>query len=192
MNLKNLHNNRIFFFSVIATLCLGGTIVAFLAAALPANTHATQTATTGIFMTVDNIQGSVTQAGKEGTIQVYQYSHNLYIPTDPQTGQLTGTRKHSPVVIIKGIDRSSPLLANAVAQGTTINVITINWYRIDSEGAEENFYRVELESVKVIGFRTFVSSNNAQEEISFRYNTITITWLDGGIKFTDTWVEPPS
>ena len=41
-------------------------------------------------------------------------SVNLYIPTDNNTGKLTGTRIHTPFLFTKEIDSSSPYLYKAV------------------------------------------------------------------------------
>ncbi|STW38891.1 type VI secretion system effector [Klebsiella pneumoniae] len=47
--------------------------------------------------------------------------HNLYIPTDNNTGKLTGTRIHTPFLFTKEIDSSSPYLYKAVTTGQTLN-----------------------------------------------------------------------
>ncbi len=45
------------------------------------------------------------------------FHHNLSIPTDNATGKPTGTRQHSPMIIVKEFDYSSPYLYKAVATG---------------------------------------------------------------------------
>lgn len=43
-----------------------------------------------------DIKGSVDVQDREGSIEVVAQEHNLYIPTDNNTGKLTGTRIHTP------------------------------------------------------------------------------------------------
>jgi type VI secretion system secreted protein Hcp len=39
----------------------------------------------------NEISGSVQVAGRTGSIEILEYSHKIYIPTDSDTGDLTGT-----------------------------------------------------------------------------------------------------
>jgi type VI protein secretion system component Hcp len=43
-----------------------------------------------------DIKGSVDVQDRESSIEVVAQEHNLYIPTDNNTGKLTGTRIHTP------------------------------------------------------------------------------------------------
>lgn len=47
------------------------------------------------------IRGSVDVNDREDSIEVTALSHNLSLPVDAMTGKITGTRKHSPVLIQK-------------------------------------------------------------------------------------------
>lgn len=64
-----------------------------------------------------DIKGSVDVKDREGSIEVVAQEHNLYIPTDNNTGKLTGTRIHTPFLFTKEIDSSSPYLYKAVTTG---------------------------------------------------------------------------
>lgn len=67
-----------------------------------------------------DIRGSVDVLNREGSIEVTGFSHNVRLPTDPQTGKPTGTRKHTPIIIQKEFDASSPYLYKAVATGQNL------------------------------------------------------------------------
>ena len=54
------------------------------------------------------IKGSVTQKGREDSILVHAYSHEILFPHDLATGQSSGKRQHKPLVIVKDVDRSTP------------------------------------------------------------------------------------
>ena len=49
-----------------------------------------------------DIKGSVDVQDREGSIEVVAQKHNLYIPTDNNTGKLTGTRIHTPFPVHQG------------------------------------------------------------------------------------------
>lgn len=51
-----------------------------------------------------DIKGSVDVQGREGSIEVVALDHDVYIPTDNNTGKLTGTRTHKPFIFTKEID----------------------------------------------------------------------------------------
>jgi type VI protein secretion system component Hcp len=38
------------------------------------------------YMEVEGIQGSVTVAGREGTVEILEFNHRVYLPTDRDTG----------------------------------------------------------------------------------------------------------
>ena len=51
-----------------------------------------------------DIKGSVDVQGREGSIEVVALDHDVYIPTDNNTGKLTGTRTHKPFTFTKEIE----------------------------------------------------------------------------------------
>lgn len=149
------------------------------------------------YMKIDGVEGGVTVAGREGTIEVLQFDHEVRIPTDPDTGQLTGTRKHESFRIVKAYDKSSPPLYQAVCEGLTYDNVKLDWYKIDDEGAEICYFMHTLEQVKVCSVRPFMYNVKAKEyeryvhmeEVCFRYGKITWEYPDGGLMHSDSWLE---
>lgn len=147
------------------------------------------------YMTIDGIEGSVLIAGREGTVEVIGFDHELCIPTDSMQGAITATCKHEPLVITKGFDKASPYLYEACANGTTIPKIEILWYEINTSGEEVAYFSHIIEGVKItnvtpkmhnckdIDFERFPHL----ESVAFKYDTIHWTYLDGNLKVTDSW-----
>ncbi len=54
-------------------------------------------------------KGVCRRSDREGSIEVVAQEHNLYIPTDNNTGKLTGTRIHTPFLFTKGDRLLQPL-----------------------------------------------------------------------------------
>ncbi|MCK8400825.1 type VI secretion system tube protein Hcp, partial [Erwinia amylovora] len=55
-------------------------------------------------------KGSVNVKDREGSIEVLSQDHSLYMPTDYNTCNLSGTRIHPPFQFCKVIVSSSPYL----------------------------------------------------------------------------------
>lgn len=144
-----------------------------------------------------DITGSVTVQGCEGSIEVIGFSHGLNIPVDSSSGQITGTRSHSPMSIEKEFDASSPYLYKAVAKGQTLQSAELKWYEINDAGQEQVYFVMLLEGVKITGVNpgminiklSEMSAINHVEAVSMRYERITWHYVHGNVKFTDSWGE---
>lgn len=141
------------------------------------------------------IKGSVDVRHREQSIEITSFSHNLYIPTDGNTGKLTGTRVHGALMFEKEFDSSSPYLMKAVATGQTLQSAEFKWYRINDAGQEVEYYNMFLEGVTVVSVtpmmhdtRTVTNAGHL-EQVQLRYAKITWTFKDGNIRYSDAWAE---
>ncbi len=144
-----------------------------------------------------DIKGSVTQKGREGKIAVIAFNHEIQSPRDSATGQATGKRVHHSFVITKETDKATPLLYKALVTNETI----INWelqcFGFNSAGKEINNYKVKLTNAKITGIYSLMMNNKMpenskmpiMEEVTFVYEKIEWTWVDGGITATDDWTS---
>jgi len=141
------------------------------------------------------IKGSVDVNGREGSIEILGFNHGLNIPVDTRSGNITGTRSHSPMMFEKEFDSSSPYLYKAVAKGQTLKSAEIRWYRINDAGQEEVYFIMTIEGVKITGVNPGMpnakiagnSQINHMESVSMMYNKITWHYVDGNVKYTDEW-----
>lgn len=144
------------------------------------------------------IVGSCDQEGREGTILVQALDHEVSIPRDSQTGLATGKRVHHPLTILKALDRSTPLLYQALTSGEHMKSVEIKWYRIDSSGAEEHYFTTKLEDAIIVSIRPGIKNclESAQqdfphlEEVSFTYRKAIWRWEPDGIESEDDWRAP--
>lgn len=144
-----------------------------------------------------DIRGSVDVLNREGSIEVTGFSHNVRLPTDPQTGKPTGTRKHAPIIIQKEFDASSPYLYKAVAAGQNLTSAEFRWYHINDAGQEVEYFNILIEGVKIIGVSPVMhdtkdpekEKHNHLECVEFAYEKITWKYCDGNIMFSDSWNE---
>lgn len=139
-----------------------------------------------------NIDGSVTQKGREKTIRVFESSHEVNQPIDIITGNPTGKRVHKPFTIIKEVDKSTSKLYQAM----TVNEKLTEWEckYFQKKGAQEiNFYTVKLTDARIVNMRflqpdtidpdTKIFPEN--EEVRFIYTKIEWIITDGNVSASD-------
>ncbi|ADU70751.1 Hcp family type VI secretion system effector [Pantoea sp. At-9b] len=142
-----------------------------------------------------DIKGSVEAEHREGSVEVVAMKHQVHIPTDGNTGKVTGTRVHAPLQFTKAIDSSSPYLYKAVTTGQTLKSAELKWYLIDSGGNEVEYFNTRLENVKVVKVSPLMhdikdpakEQHNHLEEIELRYEKITWTFKEGNLVHSDEW-----
>jgi type VI secretion system secreted protein Hcp len=149
------------------------------------------------------IKGSVQQKGREDSIQVLGYSHDIISPRDPQSGLPTGQRLHKPMVITKEVDKSSAILYNVLCTNENLKDVTIKFWapviKASSGvgvGTEKQNFTVKLTNANIAGVEILtqefshtetVTAAKVIEKVSFTYQKIEWTWTDGGIAASDDW-----
>jgi len=147
------------------------------------------------------IKGSVTQKGREGAIEVNAFTHELVSPRDATSGLPSGRRIHKPLVITKELDKSTPLLYNALVNNESLTQFELKCFtpsmsgRIGAVGTETNHFTIRLTNANIASIKTVMHNNNIAEsaalpimqEITFTYQKIEWTWVDGGITAMDDW-----
>ena len=143
----------------------------------------------------NDLEGSVTFPGKEGTSEAHEFAHQVsFIEQDWFTGKVV--REHSPVVFIKPIDKTSISLYQLLTSGKFIDKVTIDWYRHNEvRNQEEIYFRHIIEKARICDI-TMIMNNIKDpkyeqypqlEKISLRYDRIAWVVPTGNIRFTDRW-----
>jgi type VI secretion system secreted protein Hcp len=130
------------------------------------------------------IAGTFAATGqKQGAIDttLIGFSHEIVSPRDPASGLPTGKRQHKPLTIVKELDKSTPLLLNALVQNENLTSVLIGLLRNGQEVAT-----VKLTNASVASYK-----DTGEKEIwSFTYQKIEWTWNDGKISAMDDWEAP--
>ena len=140
------------------------------------------------------IEGECDLDGREGSIVVLGIDHSVKLPTD-QRGLPNGRRIHLPITLLKELDRTSPMLYQALSDGELLSEVTIDWYRMDGAGMEELYYRQTLKNAQItaIDFEVEASSDISNsrighmEKVSFIYDSITWSHEVDGIEYEDNF-----
>jgi len=130
-----------------------------------------------------DIRGSVTQKGRENTIMVIAVEH---------------TSGKKVLTLTKEIDKSSPLLHQAYTNGEPMAEFTLQFWRpqISAQqgvGSEVQHFTVKLTNARIQSIHTQMLNNKnpelmryeTQEEVTFTYDKIEFTWVDGGLVGTE-------
>lgn len=137
--------------------------------------------------TQGDIYGSCKIKGREETTVVEAYVHEVVSPRDAASGLPTGKRQHSPVVITMRIDKSTPLLYNVLVNNENLTEVSFEFWRKTSTGSDQQYFTVDLINASIGGIKMGARD---QVEVSFYYQKITWTWVDGGITSEDDWEAP--
>jgi type VI secretion system secreted protein Hcp len=147
-----------------------------------------------------DIKGSVTQKGRENSIMVIAYQHEVQAPFDTKSGMATGKVQHGVLKITKELDKSSPLLLKVWSSNETLSEFTLRFWEPSKTGAEVQHFTVKLTNARIVGIKSSLLNTKdtelmklpISEEISFTYQKIEWTWTDGGITHTVDWGAPPA
>src|SRR5215813_9400185 len=118
------------------------------------------------------IKGSVTQKGRESSIMVIAMSHEIISPRDPASGLPTGKRMHKPFVITKEIDKSSPLLYNALVNNENISEWELQYWtpQVKAQqgvGTEVQHYTVRLVNANIASINFRMANNKHPDLMKF-------------------------
>ncbi len=144
-----------------------------------------------------DIRGSVDVNGREGSIEVVGFNHNVSIPVDGRTGKITGTRVHGSMNLEKEFDSSSPYLYKAVTKGQTLKSAELKWYKINDAGQEVEYFNMLMEGVKIVSVSPGMINSkdpahihlNHLESIAMLYDKITWKYCDGNMIYSDAWED---
>ena len=139
--------------------------------------------------------GNAFQANYPDESTVKGYTHNITIPRDPLSGQPSGQRVHSPFVVTKLLDKSSPLLMSALVDGERLSTVTLRKYRTGTAGVLELFYTVTLIDAIILDinpdaphiFGEMERDVAPLEHVSFSYRKIIWNHISGGTETEDDW-----
>lgn len=132
--------------------------------------------------------------GDATQIPVLSFMQELTVPFDPTSGQSAGKRQHSPIIITKSIDRSSPeFFASAVTNETLTSVVCTMYREAERGGASAPYYKIILTraviaDIKDMGDGASGDGRGAdRERISFVYQKIELIDIESGAAATDDW-----
>jgi type VI secretion system secreted protein Hcp len=131
------------------------------------------------------IQGSVTQKGREGKIMVIAATHDVVTPFDAASGMPTGRRMHKPFVITKELDQASVALHQLQAGNESLREWELQFWTPQMKaaagvGSEVQYFTITLSGASVTEINMQMPNNKHPdlmkfatfEEVAFNYESI--------------------
>lgn len=125
------------------------------------------------FLQIDGIPGESADPAHEGWIEIISFSHNMSRPAEAQKS------KHYDFIVLKEIDKSSPLLYEALNTGSNISEVKLELCTENVTFATYTLRNVKVTSVRILSLEEALSTFGnrrhnplAMEEISFSYDQI--------------------
>jgi len=137
-----------------------------------------------------DIKGSVTQRGRENSIELLSVNHEIVSPRDAQSGLPTGQRMHKPIIVTKEIDATSPKLQQAMVGNEEFARAVIEFA---PKGDAHSVERITLQGAHISKITRKPQAGNKKgaevEEIEFVYQKITWTYEGNTKTYTGEWVK---
>ena len=143
------------------------------------------------------IRGSVESEGRENSILVDSFSHEIVSPRDPASGSPIGKRQHRPLQILAGVDKCFPLLWDAFINNEKLIAWELQFWTLaeTAEDADTKIYSIKLTNASIASIRESMIDNevtigaqlSVRQEITFTYQKIEWVWADNGATAQGDW-----
>ncbi|UCC30526.1 MAG: type VI secretion system tube protein Hcp [Phycisphaerales bacterium] len=143
--------------------------------------------------------GSSEKEGREDTCDIFEIEHHIHQPVDTTSGSATGVRVHSPMRIVKMIDKATPGFHKALCTGQNLKEVVVTFYRIDPHTrSEDKYYEITLKNARIVDIQpfmpmSFVPANESyrhMEQVSFVYEEVEWNWMPDSVVEMDRWRAP--
>lgn len=142
--------------------------------------------------------GNIYVEGRKDEILVQEVIHTVTVPTDRQSGQPSGQRVHLPFVFTCALNKSVPLMYNALTSGEALPKVEVKWYRTSADGKQEHFFTTTLTDAIIVTLdlemphaQGSASSNYTQLlQVSMAYRKIEWEHTAAGTLGADDWRVP--
>lgn len=146
----------------------------------------------------DGIEGSCVQSSREGSVQILSMNHGVEINVDTKDATATGTRRHGAMRLVANIDKATPLMMECVCTSKTIPSVKLEFWNINDEGKEVNYFNILMEKVRVVKGEIWYpnvdddATKTYKDMVNYdlRYDKITWEYTDGNLQFSDEWKKP--
>ena len=168
-------------------------LLSFVFLAATASLQAAET----VFLSIRDIEGEVRQKGREGWMEIFGFSHEINSPRDAASGLPTGKRQHMPFRVVIRQSQATPLLLQAQSRNQVIPEVKVLFFRPSgTTGLEQQYFTYTLKNARITSYRTWAPNKQdpaaapylPSSELAFTYETITTTYVDGGIEHSDDWI----
>src|SRR5450631_3967345 len=103
--------------------------------------------------------------GDATEIPAFALTQEVTVPIDAGTGAVSGKRQHSPLTIVKSLDRSSPQFFAAAVTNETLSSVTCLLYRdVERGSAPTPYFRFVLTNASIVDLKDLGDGANGGDE----------------------------
>jgi type VI secretion system secreted protein Hcp len=140
------------------------------------------------FQTQGKLKGASAKKGQAGKVRIIAVSHEIVSPRDPASGLATGKRQHKPITLTMDLGQWATQFNSALVNNE--NIPTFELAIMDGSAVA---YTIALQNAHVSRVALKGGGDTKPTiEVTFVYQKITWTWVDGGITAEDDWEAPVS
>lgn len=123
-----------------------------------------------------------------GGIAGLKFSYEIKSSRDAASGQASGRRQHSPVVVTKAVGTASPQIFQAATTNETLKSVVVNL-----PGGEEGGYTIKLTNATVSDIKQYTEVLDGQtrvlEDVSFTFQRIEVQDPGTSSMAVDDWIS---
>ena len=132
-----------------------------------------------IYVNIATIQGEASAVGYNGQIECFAMRHAIVLPVAAAASRTEGTSRHGPLVMLHTIDKASPLLKQAVLNGTNLGTVKVTRLRTIGNSAKvaetielQNAYAVRVDVETMVDQATLELGDEMVESFHLEYSQI--------------------
>ncbi len=128
-------------------------------------------------------------------IAAIRFQYEVRSPRDLATGQASGKRQHSPIIITKEWGAASPQIFQALVTNELLDSVQFDFIRTNADGEEEIYYRIRLTNANISDLKQYMDDTKHAnqydtrmlEDVSFTFQKIEVEDLPGKTMASDDW-----
>jgi len=115
---------------------------------------------------------------KDKWVAVLAFGIGVESPLDNATGQASGKRKHSPIVITKEWGAASPQIFQALATNEILSSVEIQITQGNGSGKETVYHTISLTNAQIVSFRNYCGPIPKGSPPRGRYEDVILNYRD--------------
>ncbi len=119
------------------------------------------------YLKIADIKGESTDRAHKGEIEILSWSWGE-TGLEAGSGLTTGKRQHKPLTITKRVDKTSPVLQRAQADGRVFPEMTV--YLPQADPGHQTYLKYKLSNVHITSFQTSAASSDSVPTETFTLN----------------------
>lgn len=134
------------------------------------------------------LKGDSKKKAHKDAIVGLAFEYAVTSPRDAGSGQATGKRQHSPIVITKRWGAATPQLYQALITNEVLKSVLIEFVKVNSAGKEYVYHTIKLTNAAVVSIEQYANPEDHElEDVSFVCQKIEIENKDGKTMVIDDW-----